>query len=131
MNFFLINNVRKDYDNIKEEIKTLTLKQFIEYFSLFIKQCCCIVWNVEKIQKIKIQKFLRQKNGRIMFLSKCEVRDSKKSKSSRILNSLKIKTALIKISLVGPLLFEKILTINRLNEDVTWWNSKQIFINMR
>ena len=66
-----------------------------------------------------------------MLLSKCEVRDSKKSKSSRILNSLKIKTALIKISLVGPLLFQKILTINRLNEDVTWWNSKQIFINMR
>ena len=54
-----------------------------------------------------------------MLLSKCEVRDSKKSKSSRILNSLKIKTALIKISLVGPLLFQKILTINRLNEDVT------------
>ena len=36
------------------------LKQFMEYFSLFMKQCYRIVWSVEKIQKVKIQKLLRQ-----------------------------------------------------------------------
>ena len=52
-----------------------------------------------------------QKNGRIMLLSKCAVRDSKKSKfikeqeASALLSSLGIKTPLSKIPLVGPLLF--------------------------
>ena len=36
-------------------------KQIIEDFSLSIKQCYCTVWNLEKIQKIKIQKLQRQK----------------------------------------------------------------------
>ena len=45
MNFFLMNNVLKQYDNMKEEIKKIKdfNKQFIEDFSLFIKQCCRIV----------------------------------------------------------------------------------------
>ena len=37
---------------------------------LYIKQCCLIVWSVEKIQKVKI--LIRTKNGRIMLLSKCK-----------------------------------------------------------
>ena len=46
-----------------------------------------------------------------MLLSKCTLCDSKKSKliknqeASRLLSSLKIKTPLSKISLVGPVLF--------------------------
>ena len=46
-----------------------------------------------------------------MFLSKCEVGDSKKSKfikeqeASELLSSLGIKTPLSKIPLLGPLLF--------------------------
>ena len=54
---------------------------------------------------------VRTKNGRIMFLWKCAVCDSKKSKfikqqeASRLLSSLGIKTPLRKIRLVGPLLF--------------------------
>ena len=50
-------------------------------------------------------------NGRIMLLTKCAVCDSKKSKfikeqeASGLLRSLKIKTPLNKISLVGTLLF--------------------------
>ena len=46
-----------------------------------------------------------------MLLSKCTLCDSKKSKliknqeASRLLNRLRIKTPLSKISLVGPVLF--------------------------
>ena len=59
----------------------------------------------------KNKKVVKTKNGRIMLLSKCEVRDSKKSKSikeqeaSGLLSSLGIKTPLSKIPLLGPLLF--------------------------
>ena len=53
----------------------------------------------------------REKNGRIMLLSKCKVCDSKKStfikvqEANELLSSLGIKTPL-----VGPLLFYKYLT---------------------
>ena len=55
-------------------------------------------------------KFVKTKNGRIMVLSKFEVRDSKKStfikeqEVSRLLCSLGIKKPLSKIPLAGPLL---------------------------
>ena len=54
---------------------------------------------------------VKTKNGRIMFLSKCAVCDSKKSnfikeqEVSGLLSSLGIKTPLSKIPLVGLLLF--------------------------
>ena len=59
----------------------------------------------------KNPKVVKTKNGRIMFLSKCEVWDSEKSKfikeqkASGLCSSLGIKTPLSKIPLVGPLLF--------------------------
>ena len=59
----------------------------------------------------KNQKVARTKNGRIMILSKCAVCDNKKSKFikdqevSGLLCSLGINTPLIKIPLVGPVLF--------------------------
>ena len=37
----------------KKKSKSQRLNQFIEDFILFIKQCYYIVWNVEKIQKVK------------------------------------------------------------------------------
>ena len=40
--FVLTNNVVKEYDDTKEEIKNLLI-QFIKDFSLFIKQCYHIV----------------------------------------------------------------------------------------
>ena len=59
----------------------------------------------------KNPKIARTKNGRIMLLSKCAACDSKKSKfikqqqeASELLSSLRIKTPLSKIPLVGPLL---------------------------
>ena len=60
--FVLINNVLKEYEEMKEEIKNLkNLIKFMEYFSLFIKQFYCIMWSVEKIQEVKIQKLQEQK----------------------------------------------------------------------
>ena len=59
----------------------------------------------------KNPKVARTKNERIMLLSKCKVCDTKKSKfikeqeSGRLLSSLRIKTILSKIPLVGPLLY--------------------------
>ena len=56
-----------------------------------------------------------------MVLSKCEVRDSKKSKfikkqeASGLLSSLGIKTPLSKIHLVGPLFFRD---LNKLIQDI-------------
>ena len=41
----------KEYDDMKEEIKSLKTSMFIKDFSLFIKQCYRIVWNIEKIRK--------------------------------------------------------------------------------
>ena len=64
-----------------------------------------------KYTESKNPKFVRGQNGRIMLLSKCEAYDSKKSKFIKeqeavwILSSLGIKTPLIKIPLVDPLLF--------------------------
>ena len=51
----------------------------IEDFILFLKQCCHIIWNVEKIES-KNPSIVKTKNGRIILLSKCAVCDSKKSK---------------------------------------------------
>ena len=53
--FVLINDALKEYNEIKN------LNQFIEDFSLFVKQCYLIVWSVEKIQKVKIQKLQGEK----------------------------------------------------------------------
>ena len=59
----------------------------------------------------KNPKVVRTKNGRIMFLSKCEVCDRKKVKfikeqeTSWLLSSLAINRPLNKIPLLGPLLF--------------------------
>ena len=58
-------------------------------------------------------KVVKTKNGRIMFLLKCEVCDSKKSnfikqqEASNLLSSLGIKTPLSKIPLVSLLLFQE------------------------
>ena len=65
---------------------------------LYIKQCCLIVWSVEKLRKVKMTK--RTKNGRIKLLSKCEVCDStiskfiKEQEASGLLHSLGIKAPL-------------------------------------
>ena len=58
--FCLVNNMIKEYDGTKEEIKLLRLQQFIKDFDWFIKQCYIIVWTVEKMRKVKTQKLKRQ-----------------------------------------------------------------------
>ena len=70
----------------------------------------CYNLNCEKNADSKNPKIARTKIGRITLLSKCAVCDSKKSrfikdqKASRLLSSLGIRTPLIQITLVGPLL---------------------------
>ena len=51
--FVLINNVLKEFYDMKEKIKSSNIKKKCK---LYIKQWYLIVWNVEKIQKVKIQK---------------------------------------------------------------------------
>ena len=51
--FVLINKVLKEFYDNKEKIKNFNNKW---NFKLYIKQCYQIVWSVEKIQKVKIQK---------------------------------------------------------------------------
>ena len=65
----------------------------------------------KKNTESKNPKVVKTKNGRIMFLSKYTVCDSKKSKfikeqeASGFLSRLGIKTPLSKISLIDPYLF--------------------------
>ena len=60
--FVLINKVLKKYNEMEDLIKKCKdLIRFIKYFSLFIKQCYCIVKSVEKIQKVYIKKLQGQK----------------------------------------------------------------------
>ena len=103
--FVSINNVLKDYEEMKEETK---FKDLIK-FCLFIKQSYHIVWNVEKIQKEKIQKFQGQKTDELCFYQNVQFMIIEKSKFTKqqevsgLLSSLEIKTPLCKIPLVDPL----------------------------
>ena len=69
----------------------------------------CLKWT--KNTESKNPKVVKTKNGRIMLLLKCAVRDNKKIKfikeqeASGLLSSLGIKTSLSKIPLIGLLLF--------------------------
>ena len=56
-----INNLLKQYDEMKEKIKNLKTQIVPQIFYLFIKQCYCIVWSAEVIQKVRIQNFQWQK----------------------------------------------------------------------
>ena len=104
---FLTNNVQKNIIIWKKKSRP---NQFIETFCLFIKQCFHIVWSVEKIQRVKIQKLQGEKYGTVMLLPKCAVCDS-----------LGIKTPLSKILLVGPLFLYRCYQVNiryKMNEIV-------------
>ena len=68
--FDLMNDVLKEYNKIKNKSKIerlyrpsdLPTRHFIKDFGLFTKQCYrIIVWSVEKLQKLKIQKLQGQK----------------------------------------------------------------------
>ena len=69
------------------------------------------MFKVWKNAESKNPKVGRTKKGRIMFLSKCQVCDSKKlnfikeKEASELLSSLGIKTPVNKILLLGPLFF--------------------------
>ena len=100
--FVSINNVLKDYEEMKEETKDFL-------FCLFVKQSYHIVWNVEKIQKEKIQKFQGQKTDELCFYQNVQfmiikkLKFTKQQEVSGLLSSLEIKAPLCKIPLVDPL----------------------------
>ena len=48
----------KEFDDMKVEIKNSNDKW---KFKLYVKQFYFIIWSVEKIQKVKVQKFLSLK----------------------------------------------------------------------
>ena len=92
---------------MKEEIKsTMTIKVHTIY-----KTMCSYCLKCRKNTESKIPKFVKTKNGRIMLLSKCAVRNSKnlkcikKQEASGLLSCLGIKMPLNKILLAGPILF--------------------------
>ena len=55
--FVLINNILKEYNEIKAEMKK---KKDVIKFILFIRQCYYIAWTVEEIQQVKFQKHFHQ-----------------------------------------------------------------------
>ena len=46
--FGLVNNVLKEYDDVKEEIKNLKTSTVHQIYFLFINKCYRTVWSVEK-----------------------------------------------------------------------------------
>ena len=94
--FLLTNNVLEEYNKVNEEMKNLKALSRLSKILVYFQNNFTIVWNVEKIQKVKIQKFQGKKSGRIMLLSECVVCDSKKAKfikekeSGELLSSLGI-----------------------------------------
>ena len=51
----------KEYEEMKEEIKKFKTLEFMEDFSLIIKQCYHSVWSIRKTQTVKIQNLEGQK----------------------------------------------------------------------
>ena len=74
---FALVNMLKNMRIWNKKSKILNLRQSIQVFKLFIKRCYLIHWNVEKIQKVRIQ-IQNTQNGRIMLSSNCTVCNSKK-----------------------------------------------------
>ena len=58
--FVLVNDVSRECDDMKEEIKMYKFRHLIKYLNLLIKQCYCIVWSIEKKQILKTQKSQRK-----------------------------------------------------------------------
>ena len=57
----------------KSKLEDLAMPKFIDNFGLFVKQCCCIVWSVEKMQKVKIQKLQGWKWKNNAFIKLCSL----------------------------------------------------------
>ena len=60
VDLFYKQYARRICSNERINKKFKDLIKFIKDFGLFIKQCYCIVWSAEKIQKVKIQKLQGQ-----------------------------------------------------------------------
>ena len=45
----------------KNKSMNLKFHKLIKTFNIFIKQCHCIIWSIEKVHKLKTQNLYRQK----------------------------------------------------------------------
>ena len=91
------------------------LESGLEIYLQFFTDWCykrtwkLIAWSVEEILKIYTQRFLKQKNGRLIMQSKCADCGIKKSRfvkeqeAKGLLSNLGIKTLLSKIPLLNVL----------------------------
>ena len=69
----LIDHVLKEYDDMKEEIKSLkTYRKFESIYETMLSYC--VKWRNDT--ESKNPKFVKTINGRIMLLSKCEMYDT-------------------------------------------------------
>ena len=76
--FVLINNVLREYEDMKEEIISLS-KIFYSICELMSSNCLKCRKNIES----KTPKVVKTKNRRIMLLSKCELSDSEKPRFTK------------------------------------------------
>ena len=104
----------------------LKLHQLIKTFNIIIINVI-VLFEEQKNTEIKNPKAVKAKHGRIILLSKCALRDSKKSRfinkqeATGLLSSLGIRKPLREIPLVGPLLFQGYQQVNiryKINEIV-------------
>ena len=101
----------KEYDDIKEEIENLK-KSTVHQRSQFIhKTMLSYCLKDRKNTESKNPRVAKTNKGRLIILSKCAVRDSKKlrfikgKEASSLLINLGEKTPISQIPLVGPLFF--------------------------
>ena len=100
----------------KSNKKLVGTRSILNFLYLFLyrshyKTCWHIVWNIKKYRKCKSKSIKNKKNGTTMLSSKCAVCSCKKSiflkeqETKGLLSSLRIKTLLSNIPLLGKILF--------------------------
>ena len=75
-----MNNMLKEYDDMKEEIENLSNQTVYRRFQSIYKTILSYCFKCKKNIEIQNPKFVETKNGTIMLLSQCTVCDSKKSR---------------------------------------------------
>ena len=101
-NEFISVNLLRQYDDMKEEIKILKASRVYQRFYCIYKTMLSYCFKCRKDTESKPPKVIKISERRMMFLSKCEKCNNKKSRfikeqeTRRTLNSLELKTFLNK-----------------------------------
>ena len=114
--FVWISNVPKEFDDMKEEIKNYNDKW---KFKLSMKKmlCYCLKCKCKKNTESRNPKVVKNKNGKIMPLSKSSVYNSKKSK---FLKEQEPKALLSNLTGIKILVASDLSIINALFKSVNW-----------